>query len=320
MADRGNFAKPPNDPPLMISRQGGLRPPGSPDDGAIPRLPVVPPGGAHPFAGAPTPALLHNQQAPLRGQALTYEAQSSQVTIGVGETGVMAETTIYTTRQRWRAIDVYFDPTTIQSPFSFEPAFFSVFIYAVGQASKTLVASGRFGALIAADFPTGYTDPIYIAGARANVERYEVTVQYSELPSVGGRLVGVVAFTTIASDEATDLADDIGLTKISQFAVPSLITRRLGGAQTFIGRPELREVWAVNNSAAPRYLLLLEGVGIPAAGDVPTIVWGLGPGAGYGVHDTTIRYRSEEGFALAASSTATTYTPVADCMIQAVVK
>lgn len=303
--------------PRMISRDPSAAPPGSPDTGQTPVLPSLP-HGMRAYDPPLTPPLVFNQQAPIRGQALTYEAQSKRHLLTVDENGTFPERSIFTTRQRWRAIDVYLDPTGIQvNP----DAFFSVFVYAVGQNSKTLVASGRYGGLPTLDF-LQYPGPSWIAAARANVERYEVAVAYNQAPSVVPPTFGALPFTVtcIAADEMTEPCDRVGASVIATEAQASIINRRELGGATWLPKPELLEVWAVNDSAAPRFLLLLEGTGAPVLGEVPEIVWPLGPGAGYGVYERLINLRLPEGFALAASSTAATYTPVEDCVIQAVIR
>jgi hypothetical protein len=318
VSNNRNYIRPYNGMPGMISRRPGLRPPDSPTDRSVPHLPQVPPG-MEAYAPPQEPHFLTSQQAPLRGEAETYEAVNVTVQFSIDINGNSIEQTIFQTRKRWRAIDVYLSPQGLAVS---TDAFFSVYVYAIGQGTKTLIGSGRYGGLEAGDFPAGYPGPgARGASARSSAERYEVAVQYNQRPGVAPLDIGAVQFVCIACDEMTEPCCGVGSNIATARAVSSILNLRGGGGpQPFISRPELLELWAVNDAGAPRYLQLLEGLGTPAGGENPTIVWPLGAVAGEGVHETGIHFRGSQSWALAASSTPLVYTPVADCVIQAVIR
>lgn len=275
----------------------------------LPKLPAMNPALAANAAAAPAPAPPPPpQQAPVLGVAGDYEAKTVEI-----DWPFFAETLVYQTTKRWRACDVYVDlPATQLLPSAFTV---SVFVYAVSQGARTLVASGR----------TRYTGGVgpfqqfrpnsWMVAARSVAERYEVTARVDlnqAVPLPSGRF----AVTVAASDEMTNPPDEIG-----QFS-----TVGIGGIDyTPVGETvppvlELMSVRAVNTSAAPRYLFLFDTLANVAPAGQAAMIWPLGPGAGYGVTDDNVRYRSRYAPLLLVSSDGITFTQAADCTVTAAVR
>lgn len=305
-------------PPHPVDRTPGAYPPGAPPGAPPPRLPSL--GGMRPY-DPPAPVGAPPQPVPLLGEADSYESRTVQWQF---EGNVRAS--LYTTRRRWRAIDVYLDFSSIQVA-SRAGACFSVLVYALGQQSRTLVASGRAGR-----WPLGTNlalpPPVWICGARAVAERYEVEAWYSDsgpLPL----LSATVPVTVIASDEMVEVPERVGVVPLSDTGAVNTILSSATPIQA-IPYPEVVGVSGTNGAGGtaaapvPRWLQMFDQALPLAPGTAPTIEWPLGSVDGDGVVDREIRYRgafNELGAVhFRASSTPGTLTAVFDCPMQVLIR
>jgi len=258
------------------------------------RLPTLPREMLPPLSPAVSPPL--PQQPPVLGVSSDYEAKTVPVTCTRGQ-----EVSVYITSRRWRACDVFVEiPETVAQVFTL-----SIFVYAIAQGSRTLVASGR----LVFNSATPSLEPRkWIVAARTVAERYEVTarVDYS---TIAPQFTNPLLVTVAASDEMTEPPDELG--SITKYGSPNGV--KFAFVQMTI--PPFLEVLAVqgvNTAGAARYLMLFDDTSTSFAGlTSPVMVWPLGDSAGQGFADH-IRYRCRRAPALAISSTAGAYTAAAD--------
>lgn len=257
------------------------------------RLPTAP---AHMLpSNEPPPPPPPPQAAPVLGIAASYEIVTNTVDWSRAQ-----ESSVYITSRRWRACDVY-----VEFDAGIANAFIlSVFVYAVAQGSRTLVASGRIersGVHPASNIQ-------WIVAARSVAERYEVTTRYDG-STLGPALPGKLKVTVAASDEMTSPPSGIGT--LTRFGAPSGV--KFAAVQTSVPpRLEVVHVQGVNEAGgAPLYLMLFDNTS-PNFGTLsdPIMVWPLGSLDGDGAYET-ISFRCALAPALAISSTAGVYTPAA---------
>lgn len=233
-----------------------------------------------------------------------------------------AETTVYTTQQRRRAIDVFL---SLDSAFVIpKTGVFVVRVYARSRAAgsaRALVSSGMLGFCGAGGQVVLNASGLWVCAGRAVAEVFEVTLQYYDtaFPFPSG---GNVNVTCVASDHASDLVPDSLGTVLASGTGESGSAIDLGftaAGKISIPKVEVIEVGGINTSTSARYLQLFSRTASLAVGTVPDFVWPLGATAGSG-YSAKPRYRCPSGFILAASSTAGTYTNVADCFVQALIR
>jgi hypothetical protein len=234
-------------PPLPgpISRVSSGRPPGTPPYGPAPRLPTVPIVPYEPpLAPAPPPL----EEAVL-GVAGSIESQTVDFEYG-GATGV--ETSLYVTKRRWRACDVFVDVPPNQMPAS---GCLTILVYAIWQGSRTLVASGRYG-----DFDVSgilkVTAPRWVVAARASAERFEIAAFFST--SVAATDGVVAKITVVATDEAVEPPSLLGLWPLGQgnntslgALVPDVQIVGYTATINVAGARWLHLRWADSNGAMP---------------------------------------------------------------------
>lgn len=278
------------------------------------QLPGVP--AFNPPRGTPTS---NETDARDHARRIDREEWGQTVTLlsrGTGAPGLPPEASLFTTEGSWRGVDVYVLPVPPAAGFS-SAGCISIFIYAITKGVRTLVASGRYAV------PAGAAPllpPTWVAGARSIVAKYEVTTQWTQ-SSAAAFVVGQVAVAIVASDECVDLPEELGAELAGGCYLQASVATGLGVNIAGVQIPnhlELVKVRAVNGSAAPRYLQLHDtNLVIPPLGSVPIMEWPLGPGAGYGLEETRVRYRSKNRIQLVQSSTLNSLTVQVDGSISA---
>lgn len=313
MADRTKI-RPYAAPPHALSRVPGAYPPGATRNAPPPRLPSL--GGVVPYAPATPPAVQQTQPAVL-GEAEKHEAFSLE-----WDFSDFFSSSVYITRKRWRAIDVYIDPSRLTYASSNGEAF-SVLVYAVGQNGRTLVGSGRFGRFPLAT-NLAIVQPAWVCGARGSAERYEVVLEHTQ---AGPATAGTLGVTILATDEMVEVPEWVGRVPLSVSGGVEQGTARSGAGAGPMQLLELVGVHGVNNAggtpAAPvaRYLMFFDVGGAAVAdGTVPQMVWPLGNLPGDGVNDEKIRYRCRFFPWLRTSSTPDVLTLQTDCIVQGLVR
>lgn len=307
--------RPVQGPPHPVSLVPGPRPPGSPPAGAPPVLPGMP---APPYS-PPVPEFQVHADPPVLGMAEAYEAQTLQGSFTTGN----VEQLIYTTKNRWRACDVYFAaPGGISGGTA--GLIVTFMIFGVTQSgSRSLIATGRVGNNSdtgqASAVPT-VTEPTWVASARGISERFQVTLIYHSTTAQAPTptITGNYNVTIIATDEAINTPEWVGRTPVADSpGTPIDLTPNV-----LTGTPpriEVVGVQAVNKSAAARYLQLFDTAsGALAGGATPNFVWPLGAAAGNGISDMTFRYRLRRGLYMRAVDTAG--AAQTDVQIQALIR
>ena len=218
------------------------------------------------------------------------------------------EFVVYTTRRQWRACDVYLSQPGAQGPKSV----FTVRVYALFVGGlRTLVATGRLGKFNAIGVGLPPKHPVWIAAARAQATRFEVTVEYAQ--GGPGSNAGVVSVGVCASNEANDPPAWVGAVRCSHELVPALTTQEFPD-------PELVMVQGIVpvGIAAPRFLHVHDRDSTITAGLPPSFCFPLGVGAGGG--SFFLHFRSQGLMTIQVSSTAAVTTAVLDCLVQAMIR
>lgn len=239
-----------------------------------------------------------------------------------GGGGLPPEQLLYKTEGAWRGIDVYVRPVPPPAGFSSQGTL-SIFIYALVDGLRVLVASGRYSCTTGA----GANLPErWVAGVRSIATLFQVTSQWTQF-SGAPVVVGDFAFSIEASNEAVELPPDLG----SEIAAMVYLQAAAAGVATGLGvniagvqipnRLELVNVRASNGAAAARFLQLFDtNLPIVADGTAPLMEWPLGAAIGAGLGLASVRYRSINRVQLVASSTTRVLTVQTDCTISAEVR
>jgi hypothetical protein len=264
------------------------------------RLPALPFGGYEPPATQPTApervAQQLEQDKNLEAYTVTLPVPADVASFDAGEL------VVYKTFAPWRALDVYVQVRT--------PA-----VYAIVGGARTLVASGRYEA----GGNVGAQTWKWMAAARSQAQRFEVTIQYCQ-PTIITQSTSLVDVAIVASNEATDVPDDVGTELANVVYMNAVLTvANIAALTTQVPhRLELVSVRAVNGAAAPRFLQLHDLATLnPGAGAVPLMVWPLGNAIGLGLAEMRVRYRAKNRPILVTSTTMNTFTAAADCSISA---
>jgi hypothetical protein len=311
--------------PRPVSQVPSARPPGAPPAGAPPRLPDL--GGVVPYAPVVPPPILEQQQAPILGVSDTYEAATTQL-----QWPLNVEATVYTARQRWRACDVYVELPNQGDPFladGGQRAYLSIFVYARSvQGARTLVASGRMGPYGDQSLPTfPLVAQRWVAAARADAERYEVTAQFTcnNALTLAHLFDAPIRVTTVLTDEMTQAPPLVGVAP-ALGQVGTAIRMVAAGTRPPVPQPELVGVQCVIDTGAgpaARFLHLHDSAALNLNGHVPLAIWPLGNEDGQGISDFNMAIRlgspgtASSGLALVSSSTAAITTLANDCPMQA---
>ena len=290
--------------------QFGIRIPGA---GAFPqgpaRLPGVPAPPYDPPIEPPTADAPMASTGSLNGIE-NYESALKKIPFPS-----LNEFPVYTTQRRWRAIDVYLNALSAGAVMDNE-ARLSFAIYAIARGIRSIVAKGTVAQI--------QQEPVlWVAGARVQAERFEVTVTGPTFTNVNDPS-NYLQISVVASDEADDLPPWVGLAELG--APRGEIQNGSKSTQNFfVGAPPMRleRVQAVNGAAAnaPAYIQIFEYDNAAAMG-VPMAVYALaqkgaaGSSVFLGPEDLPAWW-FETGIAVVASSTPLTYTAMADVGIQA---
>lgn len=155
---------------------------------------------------------------------------------------------VVTMARSWRACDVY-----LQAPpgvTNTAQGFIRVKVYAVTSGARSLVASGYW----CANFQTLTGESIWIAGARAVCEHYEVVVHcLGNLTAPPDTLI----VTAVGSNEATPVPDQLGVARLHNFPLGSSACLPGNFAASFPDlQTEVVGVIATNRAAGERSLQL----------------------------------------------------------------
>ena len=233
--------------------------------------------------------------------------------------------TVYTTKRRWRRLDVYVQPTD-QNPaagivggqFNFSSGLvLSVFIFAVNNGIRTCVASGRRIIFDYGATPRPFVS--LIASTAVVAERFEVVTSFRK-PAVAAELAGGLLFNVIGSNEAGEPNRETGVAVTGAF---SSITSYAAGAVAQVAPFELVRLSVANGAGVgvARWLHVHDTLSIGSlAGLVPMISVPVsddgGPPTVLDMHGTFFVKAPR----IVTSSTALTTTETADCAITAWVR
>jgi hypothetical protein len=248
------YPKPFRGLPHIVIPRAGQPPPGAPPLApSPPRLPSLhdlkPPDVPFPTPGAnmaPPPA------PPNELETDSVQFQTAQ--------DFQAETLVFSTQRRWRAIDVY-----VQIPTTFVGIQLSavrVKVWAITEAGRFLVASG-----FATSPANGTALTAHIASARTLASRFDVTV--SVLGAAAGSANLVLSY--VASDQATTSPPNVGV--IPVWRLMRRTPERVFNPFTDVVQvqPELVKALVSNLHAANTlYWQVLDAVDVAAAaGSIP---------------------------------------------------
>lgn len=251
MALQGRQAPQPGGAVMPASPPGVLPPSGL---GQAPRLPEAPDAAFVPV----TPAVLIPPQPPPQGVGDTIESQRIQISLPSAAGGQAAQE-VYTTVQRWRGVDVYFQPDPIGALAVTLGNSIGIQVYAISQGLRTLVGTGRYDATDAVD-PTQPRSK-WICSVRDAAERFDV--QISQNFQTSGERVQVVV---VAADELVQVPgthNNVGRIAIGGAnmiaANAATVVGDIGAPYTVVG------VIAATDNAGPNiYLQIYDRFGPPA--------------------------------------------------------
>lgn len=275
--------------------------------------------GAIPYDPPVPPALLEQAQAPEQGLDKSYE--SSTIIVPWPEpTPPQKLFSVYTTRKRWRAIDVFVEKT--DDSVSMADTMLSVVVYGRSQnGRRAVVASGRFG-------PTTTFGGIdegaikWVASARTVSERYEVAIHLrrnNESPALTGQL----KVTVVASDEMTEAPPTVGCVLANSIVTSELVW---GTGSLYPPPPlELISLWGVVGESVedPRYIGIVDDNSeVSLSGATASLIFPLGSSGGQGVTVERINWRAIQNprIAVTSSPVPSAFAPVTDCYFNALVR
>jgi hypothetical protein len=263
-----------------------------------PRLPALPFDGYRP----PVTPEYRPPAPPPQGQVTPGTEYFSQT---INAPGDSVEQRIYTTQQQWRAVDVYVDVPDPMKP----ETVITIRVYALIGGQRTVVATGRLGN-ISQLFVLTKAFPTWVAAARAQSTKFEITLEHQGL-ALGGRVTVSLVATNLANDPPAWVGD---------------IRASAAGAAVIVNSvripdPELVIVQGAINEGVvgARFLHIHDRpFGSPFAGLIPAFSIPLGNAGGQG-GSWPLPFRSQSGFIVVVpSSTNAVTTEVFDCSVQAV--
>jgi len=227
---------------------------------------AVPPG-----AHVPVPQVAREPKPTITDD---YEAADRYFTLSNDAT----ETLVYQTQRRWRAVDVSVVlPFVTTNPIGTPGDAGTIRVYGIFKGQRTLVARGRV-TMEKDGSNTGLVQgPVWVAGARVDCERYEVTWQAQFVPTnpiPPGDLQHQARVVVCASDQAVDVPPNLGCqawnwTGVGPNRLLTTATQQM--ASTHVAGPvQIVGLLAVNTQATARVLTI--GPGSPvfwAAWQVP---------------------------------------------------
>jgi hypothetical protein len=222
---------------------------------------------------------------------------------------VTPERSVYSTRKRWRAVDVYCVPPTMPAG-----TFLRFRVYAIADGvGRVLVASG-FLSSTPANVSTVRLRR-WVCAARAICDRFEITVQSIGFLSIAGEEMQV---SCVASDEATEVPLYVGAADLFDPANASIATTRIlpsaGAASDPSYDTEIVGIFGANDTGAPAFIQIHDDVTtVPTA--APVIVVAVPDGGSVAVGPDVLAaygYRfGERGCMAAWSTTPKVYTGIA---------
>lgn len=274
-------------------------------------LPGMPPPGAY-FPPAPSaqdgaPAELELSNPVVSDVGSTCETASAEL-----KWPNAGEVSVYTTTKQWRACDVFLSQKAAQH-FN---GVFTVRVYALTAGGlRALIATGRLGRYSQLVVNVAPRMPMWVAAARAQAVRFEITLEYQ---STGPTPLGLITLSLMASNEANEPPEWVGTVRALANAGPAL-------SSVQIPDPELVLVQAVPmvGVAAARFLHIHDRGNVAVAALTPAFVFPIcdAAGAPVGSGSFPCRFRSASGFFnISASSTADITTVELDCIMQAVLR
>lgn len=218
--------------------------------------------------------------------------------------GVNVRTHVFSTRARWRSIDVY-----VQPPASMPAdAFGRVWVYARTPAGRFLVSTGFFAPMGRAQL-----GPTWVCSASAECLSFEV--DYQPL-GVGAWVNDDVVFSYVASDvPAPRTPPVVGVVPFSVDArnLSSVVPR--AGALPVVSDPlldlEIVKVVATNTTAAQIWFQAVDAINVATAGGlVPVWSYGIPANASVALGPEAVSgYRfGRDGCVIGGSTTAGTFT------------
>lgn len=249
------------------------------------RIFVPPSYDPPPVVPAPAP------QAPtVAGDALDCEVFSQTYPFGT------AARLIFSTKRRWRGVDVY-----VSSDRTDSPVLVTVRVYAVVGDVRSLVSTGRYAARPSGNpYVSGrYTAPPskWTAAARCGAVRFEVTVGFHFTGATADP--GNFTVACIAADDLIEPPADLG--HINVHASPAFEAGPGGFGGSDFQDVELLSIWGSNPGpgTAPIWAMLFDmpsATAGPADGDSPDLVWPLSlADVGSGFRHEGINYRQQQG-------------------------
>jgi hypothetical protein len=326
---RGNLENSPASDPRFVPSTMRLDPGTNPHTDA--RFPRTPAGAndaaarraeALPLVDAYVPPIRPaiGQMAPLPATGITDEIEVRTVQaiwpILPDLSVTDAEVQIYTTQRHWKALDVYFDDANVL-PAS---GVFTFRVYAISaQGVPTIVATGRLGnGLYLGTSPL--VVPMWVAAARAEADRFIVTMQLSGFAETS---IGQVSTVTVVASNRADAAPPwLGAIRFLSTIGTSLLVS--------LPDAELLMVQAVIDPlvATPRYLHVHQTTDNPGPFMAPAFCFALPPvsqgGGGTWFFPPGLRSWGEKGipghnaWCLMGSTTAFFTTATADVALQGV--
>lgn len=119
---------------------------------------------------------------------------------------------LFKTRKRWRAIDVYVTSTAANPlPTASNEIILSVYVFAIAAGIRTIVATGRvrWSTDAAGTLRETFALPAWVAAARSGGERYEVALHLQQAAAFT-RPTGELQVSYVATDEAVEPPPNVG--------------------------------------------------------------------------------------------------------------
>lgn len=262
------------------------------------RFDAPPPGGKP----APSPAFAHD-----------LESASAQAIVPISQ-----EIPIYSTRRRWMACDVSVSLPQFLLAIGAHPDFIQLNIYAVVQGIRSIVASG------CVSNPTSSGVVRLAAAARAQAERWDVTLSHGAEPVSVGRAPSPLIVGVIGTDFATDVPPTLGSIAATHAGLGAIIPPAVTTADFIILAPpgpglQLTGLAASGDPADTKYLQVFDSAIAPVGGDVPVLSFAVGETDNELSIESQFlqQWRFRRGISVAASSTAATYTATTGLTFQA---
>lgn len=279
---------------------------------------------AQPAIYVPPPAIMVPPPPPATiGGDASYE--SSRVELATWPRGALVP--IYTTQRRWKAIDVYVQPSegnpasgVIGGADDLESGnVLSIYVFAINNGIRTCVATGRRIIYDDANLPPFRA---HVASSRVVADRFEV-VAHLRQAAAAGDLAGGLLFNVLATDEVAAGAE---LAVGAEYISSSEIKVGPAAGAALVPPPfEVLRVTGANATTAMRWIHVHDTLVVANAGVngvQPLIALPL-PDETMGAAPTIVDlsgFQFNKAPRIVTSSTATTTTRTTDCLLTALVR